>query len=199
MTLVYTGKQSSFKGCVINPHGCVNGCLFNATELFYLLVASHSGQFTVSLYYNQLARLSVSLKTSFIQKPEGGFTLGPPWKKIPTYLLAFSFSNLISFSTSSFCTCSLTFSNCCLLKEFVLPCLTSCLVENFPTSLCSCHSARLWGSTQDAWFDPLSSNIKGAVTIRFETSHLSIILLFPFAFKMAMRVDKPQSKHDAIS
>ena len=53
-------------------------CLFNAAELVYLLLAPCPGQFTVRLYYNQLARISISLNTSLMQKTEGGFTLGPP-------------------------------------------------------------------------------------------------------------------------
>ena len=48
---------------------------------------------------------------------------GDPWEKLSTYHLVLSFSNLIS-STSSFCTWSLAFSNCSLLKAFGFPCLT---------------------------------------------------------------------------
>ena len=51
----------------------------------YLLLVPHSGQFPVRLNYNQLARISVSLNSSFIQKPEGGFALGPLWENILTY------------------------------------------------------------------------------------------------------------------
>ena len=51
----------------------------------YLPLAPHSDQFTVSLCYIQLARLSISLKTYFIQKSEGGFTLGRPQKHISTF------------------------------------------------------------------------------------------------------------------
>ena len=44
----------------------------------YLLLTLCSDQFTVGLSYNQLDRLSFSLNTSFIQKPEGDFALGTP-------------------------------------------------------------------------------------------------------------------------
>ena len=44
----------------------------------YLLLAPHPGQFTVSFYYNQLARISISLNTFSMQKHGDDFAKGPP-------------------------------------------------------------------------------------------------------------------------
>ena len=119
---VGTGNQSSFKSCVIDPHSCVNWCLFNAAELLSA-ISTLPWPIDCRLILKSIGQDKHFIQHFSIQKPEGGFILGPSGKRYPPIALH-SASQIWFFSQPAPSTYSLAFSNCSLLKGFGLPCLT---------------------------------------------------------------------------